>query len=140
MGVATLGAAGGAALTAVASSGSAQATTVQQGALAPKVVTLTDAPTIAVNAASGDDFRLTIAANRVMGNPSNPSDGQQIIFQITQGSAGSCTITWGSAYEFSTGLPQPIFSTAAGDTDLLGFVYNQARSMWLLAAFVNGFR
>jgi hypothetical protein len=138
VGVATIGAAAGAALTA-ATTESAQATTVEQGALAPTVVMLTDAPTIAVNAALGDDFRVTIAASRIMGTPSNSSDGQQIIFQITQGSTGSNTITWASGYEFSAGLPQPTLSTAAGETDLLGFVYNQARGMWLLAAFVNGF-
>ena len=74
-----------------------------------------------------------------MGNPSNPADGQQIIFQVTQGTTGSSAITWGSSYEFSTGLPQPMLSTAPGQTDLLGFIYNAAVGNWLLAAFVNGF-
>ena len=74
-----------------------------------------------------------------MGNPANPTDGQKITFQVTQGGAGSSAITWGSGYEFSTGLPQPTLSTAAGQTDLLGFIYNAAKGKWLLAAFVNGF-
>ena len=134
--------AGGVVLTAATASrasAAVQATTVESGALAPAVVGLTDAATIAVNASLGNDFRVTIAGNRTMGNPTNPSDGQQIIFQVTQGSGGSFTLTWGSSYEFSTGLPQPTLSTAAGQTDLLGFVYNAAKSTWLLAAFVNGF-
>ena len=42
-----------------------------------------------------------------MGNPSNPTDGQTIVVQITQGSDGSFTITWGSSYGFSSGLPSP---------------------------------
>jgi hypothetical protein len=74
-----------------------------------------------------------------MGNPANATDGQQIIFQITQGSGGSAAITWGTNYEFSSTLPQPGLSTQPGQTDLLGFVYNGAKGMWLLAAFVNGF-
>ena len=115
------------------------ATTTEQGALAPAVVGLTDAATIAVDASLGNDFRVTIAGNRTMGNPANPTDGQQIIFQITQGPAGSAAITWGSSYEFSTGLPQPTLSTTAGQTDLLGFIYNARKGTWLLAAFVNGF-
>jgi hypothetical protein len=45
----------------------------------------------------------------------------------------------GSNYEFSAGLPQPTLSTAAGQTDLLGFIYNARKGSWLLAAFVNGF-
>jgi hypothetical protein len=115
------------------------ATTVEPGAIAPAVVNLTDAATIAVDASQGNDFRVTIAASRTMGNPANPTNGQQIIFQVTQGSGGSAAITWDTEYEFSTGLPQPTLSTTAGETDLLGFIYNAAKGTWLLAAFVNGF-
>ena len=95
--------------------------------MAPAVVALTDAATIAVDASLGNDFRVTIAGNRTMGNPSNPANGQQIIFQVTQGSGGSFTLTWGSGYEFSAALPQPTLSTTAGQTDLLGFIYNAAK-------------
>jgi hypothetical protein len=116
-----------------------QSTTIESGALAPKVVALTDAATIAVDASLGNDFRVTLGASRAMGNPANPANGQQIIFQITQGSGGSAAITWGTAYEFSSALPQPTLSTAAGQTDLLGFIYEASRQTWLLAAFVNGF-
>ena len=141
VGAAAVGAGGAVLTAATASSASAavQATTVESGALAPAVVSLADAATIAVDASLGNDFRVTIAGNRTMANPANPSDGQQIIFQVTQGSGGSFTLTWGSGYEFSTGLPQPTLSTTAGQTDLLGFVYNAAKHAWLLAAFVNGF-
>ena len=141
-------AAGGAALTqAVASPARAattgaaalQSTTIESGALAPAVVALTDAPTIAVDASKGNDFRVTLGASRTMGNPANPADGQQIIFQITQGSGGSAAVTWGTGYEFSTALPQPTLSATAGHTDLLGFIYDARRQTWLLAAFVNGF-
>ncbi len=116
-----------------------QATTVEQGAVAPAVVMLTDAATIAVDASLGNDFRVTIGGNRTMGSPSNPVDGQEMIFQVTQGAGGSAVITWDSGYEFSAGLPQPTLSTTAGQTDLLGFIYNAAKGKWLLAAFLNGF-
>jgi hypothetical protein len=115
------------------------ATTTQSGAVAPAVIALTDAATIAVDASLGNDFRVTIGGDRTMGDPSNPSDGQKITFQLTQGAAGSSTITWGSGYEFSTGLPRPTLSTKAGQTDLLAFIYNAAKGKWLHAAFVNGF-
>lgn len=115
------------------------ATTVEEGGLAPAVVMLTDAPTIAIDASLGNDFRITLGASRSMGNPINSVDGQQIIFHLTQGTAGSAGITWGSNYEFSTALPQPVLSTAAGQTDLLGFIYSAAKGKWLFAAFVNGF-
>ena len=141
VGVAAVGAGGAVLTAATASQASAavQATTVESGALAPAVVGLTDAATIAVDASLGNDFRVTIAGNRTMANPANPSDGQKITFQVTQGSGGSFTLTWGSSYEFSTGLPQPTLSTAAGQTDLLCFIYNGTKAKWLLAAFVAGF-
>ena len=53
--------------------------------MAPAVVILADAATIAVDASLGNDFRVTIAGNRTMGNPANPADGQKITFQVTQG-------------------------------------------------------
>lgn len=115
------------------------ATTIEQGAVAPAVVPLTDAATIAVDASLGNDFRVTIAASRTMGNPSTSADGQQMIFQITQGPGAPYIITWDTDYEFSASLPQPVLSGQAGQTDLLGFIYNAAKGKWLLAAFVNGF-
>ena len=128
-------------LTGTASSAQAaeQATTVEPGAVAPAVVALSDAATIAVDASQGNDFRVTLGGNRTVGTPSNPADGQKITFQVTQGTGGPYTLSWASGYEFSAGLPQPTLSTTAGDTDLLCFIYNGSKSAWLLAAFLNGF-
>ena len=103
---------------------------------------MTDAATIAVNAALGSDFRVTIAASRTMGAPSNPTDGQKLIFEITQGTGGSFTITWTSGaggYEFGTMLPAPTLSTTAGLMDIVGFSYNTTKARWLCVAFVGGF-
>jgi hypothetical protein len=126
-------------LAAAPARAAALSTTTESGALAPAVVTLADASVIALDASLGNDFRVTIAGNRTMGNPGNPIDGQKIVIQVTQGSGGSFTLAWGGNYEFSTGLPQATLSTTAGDTDLLCFIYNATKGKWLLAAFVAGF-
>ncbi len=126
-------------VTARSAAAAPQATVTESGAVVPAVVNLTDAATITVDASLGNDFRVTIAGNRTVGNPANPVNGQQIIFQVTQGSGGPFTLNWGSGYEFSADLPQPSLSTTAGQTDLLGFIYNAGKSTWLLAAFMNGF-
>jgi hypothetical protein len=139
MGVAAAGA-GVAVLTdATSAKAAVLATTTESGALAPTVVHLTDAATIAVDASLGNDFRVTLGGNRTMGTPSNPTDGQKITFQVTQGSGGPYTLSWGSGYSFSSALAQPTLSGTAGDIDLLCFIYNSSMSAWLLAAFVNGF-
>ncbi len=141
-GVVAAGAVGGAVLaeiTASPASAATRSTTVASGGLAPAVVHLTDAATIGVDASLGNDFRVTLGGNRTMGTPANPVNGDQIIFQVTQGAGGPYTLSWSSGYQFSAGLPQPALSTNAGHTDLLGFVYNAAAGTWLLAAFLNGF-
>ncbi len=140
-GVAAVGAGGVVLADAAASPASAapQGTTVESDALAPAVVNLADGATIGVDASLGNDFRVTIAGNRAIGTPANPTDGQKITLQVTQGTGGSFTLSWGSGYAFSPGLPQPALSTTAGLTDLLGFIYNAAKGKWLFVALVSGF-
>ena len=47
-------------------------------------VTLTDAPVIATDASLSNHFRVTLGGNRVLGNPTNPTDGQKVIWEIVQ--------------------------------------------------------
>jgi hypothetical protein len=138
-GIAVVGVAGGAVVDGLVSSPASAATTVETGAVAPTVVVLTDGAQIAVDASEGNDFRVTIAGDRTIATPSNPTDGQKIVFQVTQGGQGSNTLTFASGYEFGAGLPQPMLSTTAGYTDVLGFIYNAAKGSWLFAAYVLGF-
>ena len=111
------------------------------GAIAVTPVALTDASTITVNAALGNDFRVTIGASRTMGVPSNPADGQRIDFMITQGGAGSFTITWPTStggYSFGAGTA-PTLTTTTGKTDIVGFAYNATLSKWLYLGSSLGF-
>ena len=112
------------------------------GWLTPAVVTLTFASTVTVNAAAGNDFRLTLTASTAtIGAPSNPTDGQSIKFQITQGSGGNFTVAFTSGsggYDFGS-AGQPMLSTSAGAVDILGFVYNAALSEWCFLGSGTGF-
>jgi hypothetical protein len=111
------------------------------GAIVTTPDALTDAATIAVNAALGNDFRVTIAASRTMGVPSNPADGQRIDFMITQGGSGSFTITWSSSaggYSFGAGSA-PTLTATAGKTDIVGFAYNATIGKWLYLGSSLGF-
>lgn len=68
----------------------------------PKAVTLTHALTIAVNAALGTDFTVTIFDNDTMGAPTNPSIGQRIKFTIIQeGTIGGFNMSWNAVYKVS---------------------------------------
>lgn len=106
--------------------------------VAPAVVALTDGATISVNAAAGNDFRVTLGGNRTIANPASPADGQHLLFQLTQDSTGSRTVTWGGEYDFGSGSA-PTLSTAAGDTDVVAFVWNAARSKAICLGSATGF-
>ena len=110
-----------------------QAGTVLARASAPAVVALTDGASIAVNAALGNDFRVTLGGNRTIAAPSNPVDGQVIRFQLTQDATGSRTITWTStAGGFDFGTPgAPTLTTTAAKTDMVRFAYNATIGKWL---------
>jgi hypothetical protein len=102
------------------------------GALATVVIGLTDAATILVNAAAGNQLTVTLAGNRTMGIPSNPIDGQVIIFELKQDATGSRTVTWTSGaggYAFGTGSA-PTLTTTAGATDYVGFRYSAIVGKW----------
>jgi hypothetical protein len=102
------------------------------------VSALSDAGTITVNAANGNHFRVTLGGNRVLGAPSNPTDGQKITFEIIQDGTGSRTLTYASAYEFATPA-QPTLSTTPADHDILGFLYSGSLSKWLFTGSGLGF-
>lgn len=100
---------------------------------------LTDAATIAIDASQGNRFTVTLGGNRTLGTPTSPLDGQPLILEVKQDATGSRTLAYSPAYEFGTGLASPTLSTAAGDVDLLGFIYSAAISKWRFVAFTGGF-
>ena len=77
-------------------------------------VTLTDASTIAVDASLGNVFDVTITASRVLGNPTNLTDGQTLVFRIKEDSSGTRVLTFASAYDF--GVDTPSTDPIAADT------------------------
>src|SRR5262249_12266085 len=102
-------------------------------------VTLTDAATIAVDASLGNRFRGTLGGNRTLGNPSNPSDGQQITFEIIQDGTGNRTITLDTKYAFGTDITSVLLSTTANKRDFLTAVYNLSADKWFVIGFVKGY-
>lgn len=86
---------------------------------------LTDGATIDVplNTQSGP-FSLqsvTLAGNRTMNLPKNPSPGQRIGFLLKQDGTGSRTVTWATGFLFPAGTP-PTLTTTAGHSDYIEFM------------------
>lgn len=102
-------------------------------------VVLTDAATIATDVSLSLHFRVTLAGNRTLGNPTNPVDGQKVIWEIIQDATGSRTLTLGSAFALGTDISAVTLTTTASKRDLLGAVYNSTTTKWYVIAFVKGY-
>ena len=114
---------------------------VSVGLLAqPGVVALTDAATIATNVALGKLFRVTVSANRTLGAPSNPIDGQRAMWEVSaSGSDRILTLATGSAGAFKFGSDiGAVPAIVAGTTTFIGAVYRSASQRWHVLAVSSG--
>jgi hypothetical protein len=109
------------------------------GWLAPAVVTLTFAGSIAVNAALGNVFAVTLTASTgTLANPTNAThDGQSIRVRVIQGGSGSWTLAYGTAWDFGA-AGTPTLSTAAGACDYIVGEWNAGKSKWCVS-FAGGY-
>lgn len=81
---------------------------------------LTDSATITPNFSVSNNFTVTIAGNRTLGNPINVIPGECGWLAVQQDATGSRTLTWGGNWKWSSGTP-PTLSTAGTKTDLISF-------------------
>ncbi len=77
-------------------------------------VALVDAATIALDLNAGINFSVTVAGNRVLGNPTNGKPGQQGSIFVMQDATGGRTLSFGSAYVPDDLTTFPLLNTAAG--------------------------
>ncbi len=100
------------------------------GAVISTPVALTDAATIATNAALGNVFTVTLAGNRTLGAPTNAVAGQQATWLVTQDGVGGRTLNVANAAFLWPGGVEPVLSTGAGDKDVFSGIFNG--TAWLM--------
>lgn len=109
------------------------------GSLVVSADTLTDAATITVDAALGNFFTVTLGGNRTLGNPTNATNGQKLLFRIRQDGTGTRTLTLDTKYRLGTSITSTTLTTTINKTDYLGVVYHSADDKFDVIAFVKGF-
>ena len=109
------------------------------GPIIPAVVSLTDAATIAVNATLGNQFTVTIAGNRVLGNPTGARNGQLLWFVITQDGTGGRSLTFDTKYRFGDEIPNALIATGAGKKTHIGVRYHQSDDKFDVVAFASNY-
>jgi len=103
------------------------------------VAALTDAATIATDAALGNNFRVTLGGNRTLGSPTNPNNGQRITWEFIQDATGSRTLTLVSTFGLGTDVPAVVLSTTAGRRDYMTAIYNSTVPRWSVIDFKRGY-
>lgn len=101
-------------------------------------VILTDAVTIATDAALGNFFQATLGGNRTLGAPTNPTDGQKIVYKFVQDGTGGRTLAFNAIFNFGT-FPTLVLSGAPGKVDYMGVIYNGTTSLWDVVAYSVAF-
>lgn len=89
-------------------------------------VTLTDAATVAVNAAAGSVQSVNLTAARTFGAPSNPMDGQTLTLLMFQSTGAPVVPLWDAIYHLSS----TALSLATGKRTSITFTYWKAAGVW----------
>jgi hypothetical protein len=107
----------------------------------PRVVTITDATSVTMNADTTDiasqtntQSAGTLTINAVTGTL---YDGQKIIFRLQ--SANTQTFSWNAVFVGSSDISLPSTSTGSNKYDYMGFIYNSTATKWQLLAKNFGF-
>jgi phage gpG-like protein len=67
--------------------------------------------------------KLEVTTNSTLNTPTNPVDGATYMLVVTQGTGGSNTLSFSTAYKFPGGSA-PVLSTGSSDVDVLAFISN----------------
>lgn len=106
----------------------------------PRVSTLTDGATPALDASLGDVYVLVAEGDRTIAVPSNATSGQKIIIRHNA-SGGARTLalnTGAGGFRFGSDITA-LSQTASGKTDYIGCIYNSTDSFWDVVSYVKGF-
>ena len=93
---------------------------------------LVDAATIAVDFDTGQNFAVTLGANRALGNPTNVTAGQTGSIFVTQDGTGGRTLSYGSNWKFPAGTA-PTLTTTANAVDRIDYIVRGATTIQAVA-------
>ena len=98
-----------------------------------EVTALTDGATIATDLALSNNFSVTLAGNRTLGQPTNQAVGQSGSYFITQDGTGSRTLAYHADFKFVGGTA-PTLSTAAASVDRIDYIVAAANKIHAVAS------
>jgi hypothetical protein len=104
--------------------------------LLPVWQTLADAANISWDVDEGENAEVTLAASRILNEPTNTRDGGVYVLLVRQGGAGSYTMTWPATFDWDA-FGAPVLSTAVNRTDRIVI---QRRGLRFMASYQTGYQ
>ncbi|MDB5162798.1 MAG: hypothetical protein JWO54_750 [Candidatus Saccharibacteria bacterium] len=103
-------------------------------------ITLIDAATVETDASLSNYFRVGITASRTLGAPTNPTDGQRILWEITAVSGNKViTPAIGTSGSFKFGSDFTVIPMIlSGTTTFIGAVYRSSTARWHIISVGSG--
>jgi len=102
------------------------------GAQRGAVTALTDASTIAVDFNSSNNYSVTLAGNRTLGQPTNQVVGQSGSIFVTQDGTGSRTLAYHADWKWAGGTA-PTLTTTAAAVDRIDYIVAAANKIHAVA-------
>ena len=93
-----------------------------------RISALSDAATIAVDFNTAQNWSVTLAGNRTLGNPTNITAGQTGSIFVTQDGTGGRTLSFASYWDFIAGTA-PTMTTTAAAVDRIDYIVRTATSI-----------
>ncbi len=105
------------------------------------VVSLADGAGSVIDAATGNIFTQVATADRTLGTPTNPTNGQKIIIRFTaSGAARTLTLPVAGNGDFNFGSDITALTlTASGKVDIIGCIYDSTAQRWHIVAYAKGY-
>ena len=92
-----------------------------------EVKALTDAEMVVIDMSTSNNFSVTIAGNRIFGNPYKAVAGQSGFIVVTQDDVGSRTFSYSSSYVFEGGIAPSLTATPDATDRLYYYVETPTR-------------
>jgi len=105
----------------------------------PVALSYTSATNIATDASLGNHFRLDATNTLFLANPTNPTDGQRIVWEIIQDGTGSHTMTTDSQFTYGTDITGLTLTTIPSKRDFITAIYNSTTTSWYVVGFIKGY-
>lgn len=102
-------------------------------------VALVDAATITTDASLSNRFDVTLGGNRILANPTNADDGQQMVFTITQDSTGGRTLTYDTKFVFGAEISTCVIGPTANAKTFFSVIYRSSTDKFYIVACVTNY-